>query len=71
MTESEASCLTIILSMLLIAALLGGSLILKNYKCHTKAEMQGFECSWGPFQGCMVKQKDGTWIDYERLRYMN
>lgn len=32
-----------------------------------KASMQGFECSYSPLQGCMVKV-DGNWIDYDRLR---
>ena len=31
-------------------------------ECHSKAAMQGMECSWGPIQGCMVKMKDGSWI---------
>ena len=39
-------------------------------ECHSKAEKQGMECSWGPIQGCMVKMPDGSWMDYERLRYM-
>lgn len=38
--------------------------------CHSKAEKQGMECSWGPIQGCMVKMPDGSWMDYDRLRYM-
>lgn len=70
MTDSEEGCLTILIYVLIIAALVGCSLVIKNYKCHSKAEMQGYECSWGPIQGCMVKQKDGTWIDYDRLRIM-
>lgn len=40
------------------------------YQCRTKAVMQELDWSWGPIQGCMVKQ-DGKWIDYDRLRYMN
>lgn len=71
MSDTATGCISIICSIIFIIALLGGSLIFKSYKCHSKAEMQGLECSWGILQGCMVKQKDGTWIDYERLRYMN
>ena len=40
------------------------------YQCRTKAIIQELDWSWGPIQGCMVKQ-DGKWIDYDRLRYMN
>ena len=41
------------------------------YKCRTKAVMQELEWSYGPIQGCMVKQENGKWIDYDRLRYMD
>jgi len=40
-----------------------------TYKCRTKAVMQELEWSYGPIQGCMVKQENGKWIDYDRLRY--
>lgn len=42
-----------------------------TYKCRTKAIMQELEWSYGPIQGCMVKQENGKWIDYDRLRYMD
>ena len=42
-----------------------------TYKCRTKAVMQELEWSYGPIQGCMVKQENGKWIDYDRLRYMD
>ena len=70
MSNSKEGCLTLLIYVFIIAALVGVSLVIKNYKCHSKAEMQGYECSWSPIQGCMVKQKDGTWIDYDRLRIM-
>ena len=40
-----------------------------TYKCRTKAVMQELDWSYGPIQGCMVKQENGKWIDYDRLRY--
>ena len=40
------------------------------FTCRSKAIMQEMEWSYGPIQGCMVKQKNGKWIDYDRLRYM-
>ena len=39
------------------------------FTCRNKALMQGMEWSYGPIQGCMVKQENGKWIDYDRLRY--
>ena len=41
------------------------------YQCKTKATIQEMEWSYGPIQGCMVKQENGKWIDYDRLRYMD
>lgn len=41
----------------------------KAYQCKTKATIQEMEWSYGPIQGCMVKQENGKWIDYDRLRY--
>jgi hypothetical protein len=68
--EGCLGCLTVLIYAFLLAVFIGMALVFNNYKCHTKAEKQGYECSWGPIQGCMVKQKDGTWIDYDRLRIM-
>lgn len=42
-----------------------------TYKCRTKAIIQELDWSYGPIQGCMVKQENGKWIDYDRLRYMD
>jgi len=57
-------------SVLILVLLLCGGIVFKYIQCHAKAEKQGMECSWGPIQGCMVKMQDGTWMDYNRLRYM-
>lgn len=32
--------------------------------------MQQMEYSFGFIQGCMVREKGGKWIDYERYRVM-
>jgi len=45
-------------------------LLSSYFTCRNKAIMQGMEWSYGPIQGCMVKQENGKWIDYDRLRYM-
>lgn len=41
-----------------------------TYECSTKASMQELEWSYGPIQGCMVRERNGKWVDYARLRYM-
>lgn len=56
---------------LTIIGVLVGCLWLKNYECSCKAEKQGMEHSWGPIQGCMVREQGGNWIDYDRLRVMD
>lgn len=68
--EGCLGCLTVLIYAFLLAVFIGMALVFSNYTCHTKAEKQGYVCSWGPMLGCMVKQKDGTWIDYDRLRIM-
>ena len=59
----------IIISAAIIIFILIGTVMFKSYECHTKAEMQGYECSWGIVQGCMVKV-DGKWVDYDKWRIM-
>ena len=44
--------------------------ISSGLSCMSKATKQEMEWSYGPIQGCMVKQENGKWIDYDRLRYM-
>lgn len=64
--EEAIGCLaTVIIIVLAVAGVYGEA----YYTCKNKTEKQGMECSWGPFQGCMVKTENG-WIDYDRLRYM-
>lgn len=66
MKESTIGCLAYVLAAVLIV----GGVVVGNYiQCKNKTEKQGLECSWGLFQGCMVRTENG-WIDYERLRYM-
>ena len=59
-----------IVAVLIIFGCYYGMYKLQEYKCYTKATMQEMEYSYGIFQGCMVKQENGKWIDYNRLRYM-
>ena len=64
--DDTIGCLALVITIVLILVVAGvGDYI----SCKNKTEKQGMECSWGPFQGCMVKTEKG-WIDYARLRYM-
>ena len=56
---------------IILLCFLGCAVGFNTYKCRTKAVMQELEWSYGPIQGCMVKQENGKWIDYDRLRYMD
>lgn len=71
MNNADEGCLSSIISLIAIVLMLFGACVFNSCQCHSKAEKQGYECSWGPIQGCMIKQKDGTWIDYDRLRIMD
>lgn len=64
--EEKFGCLALVITIVLVFVGVYGE---AYYSCKNKTEKQGMECSWGPFQGCMVKTEKG-WIDYERLRYM-
>lgn len=66
MDDETMGCLA---NVFIIVLVLVGAYGLAYISCKNKTEKQGMECSWGPFQGCMVKTENG-WIDYERLRYM-
>ena len=63
--------LILICASIIILCFLGCAVGFNTYKCRTKAVMQELEWSYGPIQGCMVKQQNGKWIDYDRLRYMD
>lgn len=55
------------LGLLLIV---GIACALERGVCVAKAKAMGFECSWGPFQGCMIETKPGKWVPLENYRVM-
>ena len=63
--------LILICTGIILLCFLGCVIGFNAYKCKSKAVMQELEWSYGPIQGCMVKQENGKWIDYDRLRYMD
>lgn len=40
----------------------------KEYSCERKATAQGLEYKYGIWEGCLVKERDGNYIDYEKYR---
>lgn len=71
MSNSEEGRLSSIISLVAIIAAIFGACIFNYCQGHSKAKTRGYECSWGPIQSCMLKQKDGSRIDYDRLRIMD
>lgn len=43
---------------------------MSKIECKEKAEKQELMYDFGFFQGCMVKQPNGKWLDYDRYRIM-
>lgn len=41
-----------------------------EYSCEKKATAQGLEYKYGWWEGCLVKERDGNYIDYDRYRVM-
>lgn len=39
-----------------------------EYSCEKKATAQGLEYKYGWWTGCLVKERDGNYIDYDRYR---
>lgn len=61
--------LTVCFIIIFISLMLSLPFIGSGFTCMKKATKQEMEWSYGPIQGCMVKQENGKWIDYDRLRY--
>lgn len=41
-----------------------------EYSCEKKATAQGLEYKYGFWTGCLVKERDGNYIDYGKYRVM-
>lgn len=67
-TAEFLSFLFVITMLVLFFALIGFEV--SFHQCKSKAEMQQLEYSYGIIQGCMVREKGGKWIDYDRYRIM-
>ena len=65
--DNNIGCLGLIVICIIIYLISYG---FGSYECMTKAVKQGMEYSYGIVQGCMVREKGGKWIDYDRLRVM-
>ena len=70
MNEEDYGCLVVI-AIALVAICFLIVYGFSSYECMTKAVKQDLQYSYGIVQGCMVREKGGKWIDYDRLRTMN
>jgi hypothetical protein len=55
-------------SLLLLAVLVVGWLIVAPWTCHSKWGSSGMSTSWGPIQGCLVQTPSGRWVPEDRVR---
>lgn len=55
--------------LLFVAAVILGSMWLDCVSCVSRWRASGLHSDWGPLQGCLVQQADGTWVPDSRLRY--
>lgn len=39
-----------------------------EFSCKEKATAQGLDYKFGLFEGCLVKEKEGNYIDYDKYR---
>lgn len=42
----------------------------EKWSCESRWQKSGFEVSWGPIQGCLIK-KDGMWIPDKNYRNLD
>lgn len=67
-TVEFLSFLFVITMLVLLLAFIG--YVVDSSQCKARAEMQQLQYSYGVIQGCMVREKGGKWIDYDRYRIM-
>lgn len=68
--SNEDEFMTAIVGIVLFIIVALGLLSFNSYECSTKANIQELEWSYGPIQGCMVRERNGKWIDYDRYRFI-
>lgn len=47
------------------------SWLYNSAQCKVKAEVLGYQCSFGPLQGCVLIKPDGTKMLLEQIREFN
>lgn len=47
--------------------IVGGALLVGSLGCERRWKQSGYETSWGPLQGCLIKQGD-QWLPEKMLR---
>lgn len=54
----------------ILAGALLGSYKSSEYSCEKKSTAQGLEYKYGFWEGCLVKERDGNYIDYDKYRVL-
>lgn len=59
-----------IIGWLAMALMFYAAIKLGEEQCKQLAVQQNLEWDFGAIKGCLVKEKDGGWIDYDKYRIM-
>ena len=57
--------------VILVAAASALIYVIDSKTCVSKWQHSGMKSEFGLFKGCMVQQKDGTWIPADNYRTLN
>lgn len=69
--SDRAAGLTVIVGVLLfLAALVGGSLALKNARCEARFQDSDLEARWSVMAGCQVKVPGHGWLPADNYRVL-
>lgn len=60
--------LCLVASVCILVGAFGFAYKSNEYSCEKKATAQGLEYRYGWWEGCLVKERDGNYIDYDRYR---
>lgn len=59
----------VFVSVLMLIFMSCGAFMMDSYSCDSKARKMGFESSYEPIEGCMIKV-NGKWIPKEQYRVL-
>ena len=66
----ECFVIVVVVLAVIFTPLFSLAYYMSKIECKEKAEKQELVYDFGFFQGCMIKQPNGKWIDYDKYRIM-